>query len=80
MPGRAEQPQNTFIVRFWWEDQGEGLSRTRGWRGRIEHVQSGEGMTFREAHQLLAFIEQFIPLISDADTAFQVNMVNGNGG
>lgn len=60
MPGHAELPQNTFVVRYWWEWQGEGPDRTMGWRGRIEHVQSGEGMTFHEAYQLLAFIERFI--------------------
>lgn len=64
MPGRAEQPQNTFVVRFWWEWQGEGSDKTRGWRGRIEHVQSGEGITFREVRQLLAFIERFIKPLS----------------
>lgn len=60
MPGRVELPQNTFVVRFWWEWQGEGSDQLMGWRGRIEHVQSGEGTTFHEAHQLLAFIERFI--------------------
>lgn len=64
MPGRTEQPQNTFVVRFWWEWQEEGSDRTRGWRGRIEHVQSGEGMTFCETLQLLAFIERFVTLRS----------------
>ncbi|MFZ5809787.1 MAG: hypothetical protein ACOY16_10950 [Chloroflexota bacterium] len=60
MPGQAEQPQNTFVVRFWWEWQEEGLEQRMGWRGRVEHVQSGEGMTFRDLHQLLAFIERFV--------------------
>lgn len=64
MPGRSEQPQNTFVVRFWWEWQGEGSDQTRGWRGRIEHVQSGEGTTFRELNQLLAFIKCFITPLS----------------
>jgi len=52
--------QHTFIVRFWWEPQGAGSDRTRGWRGRVDHVQSGEGMTFKKLHQLLTFIEGFI--------------------
>ncbi len=64
MPGRTEQPQNTFVVRFWWEWQGEGSEKARSWRGRIEHVQSGERMTFSEARQLLAFIERFVTLRS----------------
>lgn len=75
MPSPMEQSQNTFIVRFWWEWQGEGSNRTTGWRGRIEHLQSGEGMTFREAGQLLTFIGRFVsPLEShtNSDTSSQV--------
>jgi hypothetical protein len=59
-----DEPQNTFVIRFWWEWQGEGSGRTRNWRGRIEHVQSGEGISFRDRHQLLAFIEHFVAPLS----------------
>jgi len=63
----SEQPQNTFVVRFWWEWHEADAEQTPGWRGRIEHVQSGEGMAFRDLHQLLAFIERFVaPLSSPA--------------
>ncbi|MGB9724284.1 MAG: hypothetical protein ACP5OO_11440 [Chloroflexia bacterium] len=61
MPEHAERPQNTFVVRFWWEWPSEDSGRIVGWRGRIEHVQSGEGMAFRDMRQMLAFIERFIP-------------------
>lgn len=54
------QPQNTFVVRFWREWQDEEVDRIARWRGRIEHIQSGEGMTFYEQQQMLAFIERFI--------------------
>ncbi len=64
MPHHQEQPQNTFVIRFWWEWQGEGSNRTRSWRGRIEHIQSGEGTAFRDQHQLLAFIERFVAPLS----------------
>lgn len=60
MPSHEEQPQNTFVVRFWWEWRGEGSDRKMCWRGRIEHVQSGEGATFRETRGLLAFIGRFV--------------------
>jgi len=60
MPAHTEQPQNTFVVRFWWEWPGEGSEPGRVWHGRAEHVQSGEGMTFRDMGQLLAFIERFV--------------------
>jgi len=64
MPGHTEQSQNTFVVRFWWEWQGEGADQTMGWRGRIEHIQSGEGMIFHDSRQLLAFIERFVAPLS----------------
>ncbi len=60
MPDHSPPSQHTFVVRFWWEWEGEDTQRVRGWRGRIEHVQSGEGITFQEMRQLLAFIEGFI--------------------
>ncbi len=62
------QPQNTFVVRFWWEWSGQKnppseASTMHGsgrWRGRIEHVQSGEGIAFQDARQMLAFVQRFI--------------------
>lgn len=60
MSHHEEQPQNTFVIRFWWEWQGESSDRSRGWRGRIEHIQSGEGIAFRDMRQLLAFMERFV--------------------
>lgn len=60
MPSHTEQPQNTFVVRFWWEWQGKGPDEAIGWHGRIEHVQSGEGMAFHNTRQLLAFMARFV--------------------
>ncbi|MBC7228304.1 MAG: hypothetical protein H5T61_13915 [Thermoflexales bacterium] len=72
MPEHAEQPQNTFVVRFWWERHGVDSDQTMDWRGRIEHVQSGEGVAFREVRELLAFIERFVaPLSSPPDEGVQ---------
>ena len=47
-------PISTFVVRFWQEWSAAG-SR---WRGRIEHVQSGESATFLDADGMLAFIRR----------------------
>jgi len=63
MPDQTEQPQNTFVVRFWWEWQEEGFEQRMGWRGRVEHVQSGEGASFCNVGEMIAFIAKFIPLI-----------------
>jgi len=48
-------PLNTFVVRFWREWT---AARPR-WRGRIEHVQSGEVATFLGLDAMLDFIQRF---------------------
>jgi hypothetical protein len=45
----------TFVVRFWREWTGVE-SR---WRGRVEHVQSGQQASFLEIEDLLSFFERF---------------------
>lgn len=62
MSEHLEQPQNTFVVRFWWEWQEGHAGQRMGWRGRIRHVQSGEGKSFCDMGEMISFIEQFIPL------------------
>ena len=57
-------PQNTFIVRFWWEAGSTEAQRLNRWRGRIEHLQSGDALSFLEARQLLGFIGRFVNLES----------------
>ncbi len=64
MPDYTERPQNTFVVRIWQEWRGDDVEQEPGWRGRVEHVQSGEGMTFRDLRQLLAFMERFVALLA----------------
>ncbi len=45
----------TFVVRFWRErSAGQPL-----WRGRIEHVQSGQAASFHDIEGLLGFLERF---------------------
>jgi hypothetical protein len=48
-------PVSTFVVRFWREWSAAG-SR---WRGRIEHVQSGESAAFLELEAMLSFLRRF---------------------
>ena len=47
-------PISTFVVRFWREWSAAG-SR---WRGRIEHVQSGESATFLDVDGMLDFVHR----------------------
>jgi hypothetical protein len=46
---------STFIVRFWREQAG---AESR-WRGRIEHVQSGQRADFLAIEDLLRFFRRF---------------------
>jgi hypothetical protein len=45
-------PASTFVIRFWREWSASG-SR---WRGRIEHVQSGQRAEFVELQGILEFV------------------------
>jgi hypothetical protein len=58
-------PINTFVVRIWHEWSAEG-SR---WRGRIEHLQSGESTTFLDLEVALTFIRRFTALPGQAGQA-----------
>lgn len=58
----AVSPVSTFVVRIWHEWSAEG-SR---WRGRIEHLQSGESAAFLDLEVALAFIRRFTALPDQA--------------
>jgi len=47
-------PASTFVVRFWQEWSAAG-SR---WRGRIEHVQSGQSAAFLGVDEMLNFVRR----------------------
>lgn len=51
----------TFVVRFWRET----TSGEVRWRGKIEHVQSGEHAAFLEIEAMLSFLQHFGILIED---------------
>ena len=54
-PSTGITATTTFIVRFWREWTG---SNSR-WRGRVEHVQSGQQVSFLKIDDLLGFFERF---------------------
>jgi hypothetical protein len=58
-------PASTFVVRFWrlWSVAGAG------WRGRIEHVQSGESHRFVNSDGLIDFIRSYGILTEEAEDA-----------
>jgi hypothetical protein len=45
-------PINTFVVRFWQEWSAAGPR----WRGRIEHLQSGQSVAFQDLGRMLDFM------------------------
>jgi hypothetical protein len=55
-------PVSTFVVRFWREWSVAGPR----WRGRIEHVQSGESAAFLGLEGMLDFIRRFGAMPDDA--------------
>ncbi len=57
---RDERPSRSqlFMLRLWWEDLGEGRTE---WRGKIEHVATGEIKYFREWQILLAWLADRLP-------------------
>jgi hypothetical protein len=54
-----------FTLRVWVEELGDG---EREWRGKVQHIPSGEVCHFREWSRLLAFLLEVLPsLAPDAD-------------
>ena len=54
-------PASTFVIRFWCE---WSVSGSR-WRGRIEHVQSGQRADFVELQGILEFVRAFGVMAED---------------
>ncbi|MGD2178731.1 MAG: hypothetical protein PVG71_13020 [Anaerolineae bacterium] len=51
----SSPPASTFVVRLWHEAT---VERPR-WRGRIEHLQSGEAIAFVELEEMVRFLRRF---------------------
>jgi hypothetical protein len=60
-------PVSTFVIRFWRE-----WSATTGrWRGRIEHVQSGQRVDFLDLEGILEFLRGFGVMAQDRISPWQ---------
>jgi hypothetical protein len=56
MTEQSSFPQaSIFVLRFWRGSSGAGAR----WRGRIEHVQSGESAAFGDLDGMLLFLGRF---------------------
>jgi len=61
-------PTSTFVIRFWRE-----WSATTGhWRGRIEHVQSGQQADFVKLERIIEFVQGFGIIVEDRTSSRQV--------
>jgi len=53
MPDQPRVPSvMTFVVRFWREWSAAGVR----WRGRIQHVESGDAASFIDLNKMLRFL------------------------
>jgi hypothetical protein len=64
---QAAQKSHLFTLRLWSEDLGSGQT---DWRGKIQHVNSGEARYFRDWLTMESFVEELLrkadPVQSDA--------------
>jgi hypothetical protein len=51
---QSSQCSHLFMLRLWLEDLGNGQT---DWRGKVQHVNSGEARYFRDWSTLEAFME-----------------------
>ncbi len=61
-----------FLLRFWHQTAG-GEAR---WRGRIEHVPSGEAIAFMDIETMLRFLQRFGIWAGNQDRACNLSEVS----
>jgi hypothetical protein len=54
-------PLSTFVLRFWRDWTASGGQ----WRGRIDHLQSGQAVAFLSWQQIVGFVELCGILVED---------------
>jgi len=57
-----------FTLRVWPEALDEGRAE---WRGKVQHVTSGETRYFRDWSSLVAFLEEVLPELGDEEESAQ---------
>jgi hypothetical protein len=59
-PDQPAQSSHLFTLRLWAEDLGSGQT---DWRGKVQHMNSGEARYFRDWLTLEAFVEELLSRI-----------------
>jgi hypothetical protein len=54
----ASSGSHLFTLRVWLEDLGGGQSE---WRGKVQHVLSGEARYFRDWDTLITYLQDMLP-------------------
>ena len=67
-------PISTFVVRFWQEWSAAGPR----WRGRSEHVQSGQSVAFLNLDGMLDFIRRFGAMSDDESRSAKKDGIGGS--
>jgi chemotaxis methyl-accepting protein methylase len=57
-----------FTLRVWAEAMDGGRAE---WRGKVQHVTSGETRYFRDWASLVAFLEEILPELGDEEESAQ---------
>jgi len=67
--GRSPTRFHAFVVRIWWESDSLRPGGRPLWRGRVQHVTSGEYVVFQSLGELMRFIipRRRAPLRFDED-------------
>jgi hypothetical protein len=62
---RSVHNSHLFILRLWLENMGNGQT---DWRGKIQHVNSGEARYFRDWATVEAFVEELLHRIDQKES------------
>lgn len=60
----SDAPSQVFLVRLWTEPEGAGQT---AWRGKVQHLTSGEAQRFVNWADLIAVLQAMLPDLKQSD-------------
>lgn len=67
---RFEKEAHSFVIRLWRENR-DDPQQTAGWRGWVDHVQSGKRHYFQEIESIQEIIAGYVSNVSGLDSVFE---------
>jgi len=64
----------SFLIRLWREANPDPHAPPAGWRGEMEHIQSGQSWTFDNLDEMLDFLRRQ----AEGPSEFAKNFTNGH--